>query len=599
MANTGFKGVDVAQNVSQLVAPFLLEDSTGAIVTTGTGTLYIYELQSDGTLKSYDFSSNTFKTTALTTETASLTHQTGNNGTTNTGLWTYALATLTGFTIGAIYLFRAHHSSAIPVDQYRMRQYGGAEGDLTVTAGTTGVAYLQDDVTKWLAGTIPAVNVTGVPLVDVKYSLGTLNPATAGYFAPDWGHVNAPTTTVVLSGTTVGTVTTTTTATNLTNAPTAGDFTATMKTSLNAATPNTVRTGTAQAGAAGTITLDAGASATNNLYSDEIVFINGGTGAGQSRQVQSYVGATKVATIFPNWATNPDNTSTFTILPMGQVDVGNWLNGSIPAVNVAGVPLVDVKYILGTLSAGAAGYFGPDWAHVNAPTTTVGLSGTTVGTATTVTNAVTLPSVPAGYATSANQTTILSAVNAITTNTARSAPRIPDFMARPSSGSVAYTGDLYLYTLQGTLEDADSNTVTVHARNAGGTSLDSGLSSTTMTRISAGFYRLTYTVYSTDTAQAVYFDFSWNISSTGMKDGAASEVQDAENYAYLAAIKTQTDKLMFDGSSYVKSTPQTGVTVTTNNDKAGYALTSAEHTAISGTDVLRGDCPAVARNSAL
>jgi hypothetical protein len=36
---------------------------------------------------------------------------------------------------------------------------------------------------------------------------------------------------------TITTVTTTTTATNLTNAPTAGDFTATMKTSLNAATP--------------------------------------------------------------------------------------------------------------------------------------------------------------------------------------------------------------------------------------------------------------------------------------------------------------------------------------------------------------------------
>jgi hypothetical protein len=69
----------------------------------------------------------------------------------------------------------------------------------------------------------------------------TLLVAAAGGAAVDWANVQAPTTTVGLSGTTVGTVTTTTTATtattctNLTNAPTAGDFTATMKTSATTA----------------------------------------------------------------------------------------------------------------------------------------------------------------------------------------------------------------------------------------------------------------------------------------------------------------------------------------------------------------------------
>lgn len=61
-----------------------------------------------------------------------------------------------------------------------------------------------------------------------------------------------------------------------------------------------------------------------------------------------------------------------------QVDARQWLGGTIPAVNVTGVPLVDLKYTLGTLSAGAAGYVGPDWGHVNAPTTTLDLSGTTI-----------------------------------------------------------------------------------------------------------------------------------------------------------------------------------------------------------------------------
>jgi hypothetical protein len=49
-----------------------------------------------------------------------------------------------------------------------------------------------------------------------------------------------------------------------------------------------------------------------------------------------------------------------------------------------GLPKVDVVDILGTQSPAAPGYVGPDWGHVNAPTSTVALSGTTVGTVTTV-----------------------------------------------------------------------------------------------------------------------------------------------------------------------------------------------------------------------
>lgn len=117
----------------------------------------------------------------------------------------------------------------------------------------------------------------------------------------------------------------------------------------------TIRSGTCQAGSAvGTIVLDASASATNNLYVDELVVITGGTGVGQTRSIQSYVGSTQTATIFPNWNTTPDNTSTFTILPGGQADVGNWLNGTIPAVNVTGIPKVDLVYGAGTaIPAGA------------------------------------------------------------------------------------------------------------------------------------------------------------------------------------------------------------------------------------------------------
>jgi len=72
--------------------------------------------------------------------------------------------------------------------------------------------------------------------------------------------------------------------------------------------------GTAQAGDATHITLQSGASATNDYYKNAAIAITGGTGAGQTRQITGYVGSTKVATVDTAWATNPDGTSTYTIL---------------------------------------------------------------------------------------------------------------------------------------------------------------------------------------------------------------------------------------------------------------------------------------------
>lgn len=72
--------------------------------------------------------------------------------------------------------------------------------------------------------------------------------------------------------------------------------------------------GTAQAGAAGTITLRSGAVATNDYYNGAVVNIYGGTGVGQSRKITDYDGTTKVATVDSNWITNPDNTSTYFVI---------------------------------------------------------------------------------------------------------------------------------------------------------------------------------------------------------------------------------------------------------------------------------------------
>lgn len=79
------------------------------------------------------------------------------------------------------------------------------------------------------------------------------------------------------------------------------------------------------------------------------------------------------------------NASTTTASGVLDVNVKNY-NNQTAQTDANNLPKVDVEDIKGTASAGAAGYFGPDWGHVNAPTTAVVLSGTTIGTLTTYTN---------------------------------------------------------------------------------------------------------------------------------------------------------------------------------------------------------------------
>jgi hypothetical protein len=78
-----------------------------------------------------------------------------------------------------------------------------------------------------------------------------------------------------------------------------------------------IHMGLAQAGAAGTITLQSTASATDDIYNGQLIRVLSGTGDDQIRLITDYNGTTKVATIEPNWATNPDNTSYYGTLQHG------------------------------------------------------------------------------------------------------------------------------------------------------------------------------------------------------------------------------------------------------------------------------------------
>ncbi len=74
-----------------------------------------------------------------------------------------------------------------------------------------------------------------------------------------------------------------------------------------------VNEGLAQGGAAGSITLNAQASAVDNTYNGQLVVIRGGAGTDQVRIITAYNGTTKVASVARNWETNPDNTSTYMV----------------------------------------------------------------------------------------------------------------------------------------------------------------------------------------------------------------------------------------------------------------------------------------------
>lgn len=73
-------------------------------------------------------------------------------------------------------------------------------------------------------------------------------------------------------------------------------------------------TGTAEAGASTTITLEDGlASTTDDYYIGDMITIASGTGSGQSKEITDYVGSTRVATVESAWSTNPSTDSVYQI----------------------------------------------------------------------------------------------------------------------------------------------------------------------------------------------------------------------------------------------------------------------------------------------
>jgi hypothetical protein len=111
-----------------------------------------------------------------------------------------------------------------------------------------------------------------------------------------------------------------------------------------------VNEGLAQAGTASTITLNSLASAIDDVYLYQTVFIRSGTGEDQVGIVTAYNGTTKVATIDGTWAVTPDTTSGYVLLPRHNnvsVEQFSAYHGRI-VIDVANGS-AGVRYPVGTL----------------------------------------------------------------------------------------------------------------------------------------------------------------------------------------------------------------------------------------------------------
>ncbi len=196
---------------------------------------------------------------------------------------------------------------------------GTGAGQLDFTSGT-----VKANAVQWLGGAIPAVNVTGVPLVDCKYLLGTIfsTPATSGIM--DVNLKNIANLVVNAAVAQLGV--------NIVNVSGSAVSTTLAQIGVNVVNWNG----------------NTAASDGNNLPKVDVEDFGGAAGTFASGRP--------------------------------EVNTVKWVGGTIPAVNVTGVPLVDLKYTLGTISPAAAGSVGIDWAQVANKTAAVGLTNTTIST---------------------------------------------------------------------------------------------------------------------------------------------------------------------------------------------------------------------------
>jgi hypothetical protein len=232
---------------------------------------------------------------------------------------------------------------------------------------------------------------------------------------------------------------------------------------------NSVNEGLAQGGTSTTITLNASASATDDAYNGQLVFIRSGTGQDQVGLVEDYVGSTKVATIRTRsatgqWETVPDTTSAYMMIPNLTFTLSE-ISGAVAATQA-------LSRLDSMIESDGAGQFRFDTiALENAPAG--GGGGGTDWTANERTAIRSILGIPTSGTTPADPTVgildeIRDDINAIGINVYPVQASTPERVAgttltfyRNESRSVSVVTDFTLtsLTLQFTVEDQDGNDV--------------------------------------------------------------------------------------------------------------------------------------------
>lgn len=291
--------------------------------------------------------------------------------------------------------------------------------------------------------------------------------------------------------------------------------------------------GTAQAGASGSITLAAGSSSTNDYYKGTIVYAVAGTGAGQCRLITAYNGTTKVATISPNWATNPDNTTKYIFQPWGYVES---VVGAVGSVTGA---VGSVTGAVGSVT-GAVG------------SVTGNVGGNVVGSVASVSGNV--------------GGNVTGSVGSVATGGISSTSFASGAITATSIASNAITADKIATDAITTSQLADGTITAAKIASDAITAAKIAADAIASTKIADGAITAAKLAADAITAAKVAADVTTEIQS-GLATASAVSALDAK----IDIIDTNVEKVLDD-------TGTSGVIVATNSDKTGYSLASSSIT---------------------
>lgn len=390
----------------------------------------------------------------------------------------------------------------------------------TITAANATISLICAKDSSYLTALPNALPAASGGLLTVGTGAGSINPDGTGAVpvssGTGTGQISLSSGKVLLQATQTGV--TIPTVTTLTNSPTS---------------VTSVATGTAQSGTSTTIVLQAGSSATTDLYKGDFIVVSSGTGAGQSRVITGYAGGSVTATISRAWTVNPDSTSVYTVVanPHPAMDANlavaaNGVNGNV--TGSVGSVTGSIGSISGITFPSNFGTFLIDGTGKVTLTSAehTAISGTDVPTAITA----------AALATSSALSTVNTTVNTINTNTSSIPTSSAITTAVWAAGSRTITGGTISTYTGNTPQTGDSfgliGTAGVGLTNIGDTriaKLDANIS----TRMA------TY-------AQPIGF-----LAATF--PGTVSSYAGADTAGTTTLLLRLPQTLQFDGSNYVKS----------------------------------------------